>query len=170
MTPTATATSDPVPELVDVKAICQSVLEAIAPRATAQRVTVDVALAPEPACVVAIPGLLRGALHRMMLRALGAMPGGGMLSVFIQRRGGMVAIDFADTGFDVPTNLRAVRAVCRAIGGSMTRTSNADGGTRFVVEIPAAAPEQDAGSPCKDRRVTSAAEHAGEQAIGAAAL
>lgn len=168
---TPIATSDPTPELVNVKAICQSLLEAVAARATAQRVTVDVALAPEPAWVVAIPGLIRGALHRLMLRALRAMPAGGTLSILVQRRGGVVAIELADSGFDISANLRAVRVVLRAIGGTLTRALHDGRGTRFLIEIPAAVAERQVlAPPCKDGRVAPLGESPREDSISAPAL
>ena len=168
---TPIATPEPTPELVNVKEICQSLLEAIAARATTQRVTVDVALAPEPAWVVAIPGLIRGALHRLMLRALRAMPAGGTLSMFVQRRGGVVAIELADSGFDISSNLRPVRVVLRAIGGTITRALNGDRGTRFIVEIPAAVAERVAlAPPCKDGRVSPVGVHPDEPSFGVAAV
>ena len=168
---TPIAMSDPAPELVNVKAICQSLLEAVAARATAQRVTVDVALAPEPAWIVAIPGLIRGALHRLMLRALRAMPAGGTLSMLVHRRPGVVAVELADSGLDISANLRAVRVALRAVGGTVTRSLNDERGTRFLIEIPAAVAERHMLTPpCKEGSVAPLGESPQEDLITAPAL
>lgn len=128
------------PDWIDMKSLCQSLLETFAERAARQRVTIDLALPPEDAFVIGYRDLLRGAFDRLVIRALRAMPDGGQLSLRL-RRDPHVVLEVSDTGApDLTTATRSSRQILQAHGGCLWRRRERDGGTCFVAELPAAGP------------------------------
>jgi signal transduction histidine kinase len=130
------------PEWIDMKSLCQSLLVDHSDRAQGQHVTIDLALPAEPASVIGYRDLLRGALDRLVRRALKAMPGGGVLTLRL-RRDQHIVLECSDTGEAVGTTpSRTTRALVEAHGGRLWRRSLHDGGTCFVVELPVAGPNK----------------------------
>lgn len=128
------------PDWIDMKALCQSLLEAYADRAARHRVTIDLALPAEDAFVIGYRDLLRSALDRLVIRAFRAMPGGGDLTLRL-RRSPHVVLELSDTGeADVPTTTRPARQILQAHGGVLWRRAVKPAGTCFVMELPAAGP------------------------------
>jgi signal transduction histidine kinase len=132
------------PHWIDMKVLCLEVLQTHADRAARHHVTIDLALPSGDAFVIGRRDLLRGALDRLMIRALRAMPTGGELALSL-RRDPHVVVEVRDTGaFDTTTvttaATSAVRAICEAHGGQLWRRWHRPTGSCFVVELPAAGP------------------------------
>lgn len=123
-----------------MKALCLELLETHADRAARHHVTIDLALPAEDAFVIGHRDLLRGALDRLMIRALRAMPTGGELALSL-RRAPHVVVEVRDTGaFDATAVTPTVREICEAHGGQLWRRWHRPTGSCFVVELPAAGP------------------------------
>lgn len=149
-------------KVVSLAGIIARVREVAQPRLSRHKIqlqaTVDDGLPP----VKADATQLEMALFNLVTNALDAMPDGGTLSIAATARPESIRVEVADTGAGIPAEvldrlfdpwvttkpvghgsglgLAIVREVVRAHGGSIS-ASNQAVGARFVIDLPAAAPE-----------------------------
>ena len=129
------------PHWIDMKSICQPLLERHAPQAEEQRVTIDLSLCPEPAIVIGYEDRLQQSIDVLMRHALRAMPHGGRLTVRVERDQ-HVTVECADSGRheSAADELTDVAATITGHGGLIWRNEPPGGGTSFTVELRAAGP------------------------------
>jgi signal transduction histidine kinase len=130
------------PHWIDVRALCQRLVEEIAPHAERQKVTIDLSLCALPATVIGYTDELRGAVLRLLVNALNAMPRGGRLIVRVERDP-YVTIECCDTGPERASTSRSeVRATIEAHRGYVWHRRHPGGGTCVIIELPAAGPRR----------------------------
>jgi signal transduction histidine kinase len=128
-------------------------------------------VATRPFAVVGDPFRLRQVLDNLLSNAIKYSTAGGTVTISAAQRGSRVALTIADTGIGIPADeypklftrffrastavagnvegtglgLAITKAIVERHGGTITAGPNADGGTFFTVELPAAT------STCVDR-------------------
>nr|WP_260408421.1 ATP-binding protein [Planomonospora venezuelensis] len=142
------------------------------PAAQAKRLTVSV----EPAGLLPVhadPVRLRQALDNLLSNAIKYTPDGGAVTVTAGREGGEVVLSIADTGIGIPPEqypqlftrffrastalesgvkgtglgLAITRAIVTAHGGTIAARPGDEGGTVFVVRLPADPPSSPGSAP-----------------------
>jgi two-component system NtrC family sensor kinase len=153
---------------VDVNAVVQEALSLLAHRIALQGVTLSRSLGTVPR-VRGDFGQLRQALVNIALNACEAMAKGGRLEVATRsvEAGSLVEVELADTGPGIPREalgrifdpffttkekgtglgLSVVYGIVKRHGGDIRVESEVGKGTRFVVRLPAAGPEQPGAAP-----------------------
>jgi signal transduction histidine kinase len=149
--------SGPGPHFVEVRALCQAVVEALADRARRQRVTLDLALCTSPVYVIGYVDRLYQVVFHLVINSLAAMPTGGQVTLRVTRRTA-VTIECLDTGpgvrpQDVPHlwdacdrikggGLPVTHAIVEAHRGRLSYRPAAGAGACFIIELPAAGPRR----------------------------
>jgi len=82
----------------DLNRIVTDILELLRPQLTANKVEVRLSLAPEGAWTMVDEASMRGALMNVMLNAVEAMPGGGVLSISVEQTDETRQLEISDTG------------------------------------------------------------------------
>jgi signal transduction histidine kinase len=145
-------------EETNLKALLESVLAVGKPQMDRASVKVEARFATDVPLVLVDPELLKQALMNLILNAVEAMPGGGRLTVSLERRGEMAEIELEDTGRGIaPENTQRVfqlffttrpggsgiglasafRTV-QLLNGSIDFKSEVGRGTTFRIELPLA--------------------------------
>jgi signal transduction histidine kinase len=142
------------PEPCDLREICERLVELVAGRAARQAVEVSLT-APAATPVTGYPGRLQAALLALLVNALEAMPRGGRLAVVVS--GMPPSVRIGDSGPGIAPDrladiwrlhystkaggtglgLPVARAIVESHGGTLSYHPNAEGGSSFVVELPA---------------------------------
>jgi signal transduction histidine kinase len=78
--------------------IVTDLLELLRPQLTANKVEVQLSLAPEPAATMLDESSMRGALMNLILNAIAAMPDGGALSIAVDHSSDLLRLEITDTG------------------------------------------------------------------------
>jgi signal transduction histidine kinase len=154
---TDTLPSGPGPHFVEIRTLCQAVVEALADRARRQRVTLDLVLAAQPVYVIGYVDRLYQVVFHLVINALAAMPKGGQVTLRVTRRTA-VTIECLDTGpgvrpQDVPHlwdacdrikggGLPVTHAIVEAHRGRLSYRPGAGTGACFTIELPAAGPRR----------------------------
>ena len=82
----------------DLNRIVTDILELLRPQLTANKVEVRLSLAQEGARTMIDEASMRGALMNVMLNAVEAMPGGGVLSISVEQTDETRQLEISDTG------------------------------------------------------------------------
>jgi signal transduction histidine kinase len=128
----------PGPHFVDLRLLCQALVDAVGSRADRQGVTIDLSLTESPAKVIGFAEQLYGAIEQLIAHALDAMPQGGRLIVRVDRDP-YVIVECADTGPERPASASAsARTIIEAHRGYVWHRRQPGGGTCVIVELPAA--------------------------------
>jgi len=137
----------PGPHFVDMRLLCQAIVDEMAPRAGRQKVTVDVSLCSERATAIGFADQLHRAMRTIVKRAFDNMPNGGRLVLRVERDP-YVVVECADTGPErPPADSADARAIIEAHRGYVWHRRQPGGGTCVIVELPASGP----GAPRKSR-------------------
>jgi signal transduction histidine kinase len=129
----------PGPHFVDLRLVCQALVDTVSSRADRQGVTIDLSLTESPAKVIGFAEQLYEAIEQLMTQALDAMPRGGRLIVRVDRDP-YVIVECADTGPERPASASASsRTIIEAHRGYIWHRRQPGGGTCAIVELPAAA-------------------------------
>ncbi len=146
--------SKPERRPVELRPVLDAVVGLIRGRADKQHVTTQL-VAPDAMTLTADAGQLQQVFVNLVLNALDAMPGGGVLSVGARRAGGAVEVEVSDTGPGIPqqmlprlfepfasskdTGLGLGLVICRRIvedhGGTIGVVER-PGGASFLVRLP----------------------------------
>jgi C4-dicarboxylate-specific signal transduction histidine kinase len=152
----------PKPERVSVElhALIANVLGLIRGRAEKQCVVTQVDAPDGPLCLAADPGQLQQVLVNLVLNALDAMPGGGLLRLVVHPSIDRVVVEVTDTGPGIAadmlprlfepfasskeTGLGLGLVISRRIvedhGGSIEASNSLDGGASIIVTLPTVEP------------------------------
>jgi two-component system sensor histidine kinase HydH len=140
----------------DLTACAADAADLVRPRASQQRVVIDVQRPDGPVTVSADAGQVRGLLVNLLLNACDAMPRGGRVSVEVGASGGDARLTVCDTGPGIaadvlpklftpfvstkPTGTGLGLSVCRRVardhGGDITADNRPEGGACFTVTLP----------------------------------
>jgi signal transduction histidine kinase len=147
--------SGPGPHWIDMRALTQAVVEALAERAGRQRVTLDLVLCGQPAIVIGYVDRLYNVVFHLVMNALAAMPKGGTVTLRVMR-GAIVTLECLDTGPGIPPaevphlwdacdritagGLPASHAMVTSHGGRLSYRPAPGTGACFTLELPAAGP------------------------------
>ena len=130
------------PHWIDMRSLCQTMVDEIAPYAERQKVTINLSLCALPATVIGYTEDLRGAVLRLVVNALNAMPDGGTLILRVERDP-YVTVECCDTGPERASTSRSeVRATIEAHRGYVWHRRHPGGGTCVIIELPAAGPRR----------------------------
>ena len=144
-----------VPQALDVKAICESLLLLVAARASGQHVVLTSALGTGPARMWGFPDQMHQALLGLIINALDAMPDGGTLQLALTK-GRTIRVQVSDSGPGIPPDrlsdegqrhfttravtsglgLSVTRAVVEAHGGTLLDGPSPGGGRCFIIDLP----------------------------------
>jgi PAS domain S-box-containing protein len=147
------------PQPVDVNQLVRNMQELLR-RVAGPRVQLDLALAPEPAVVVADPAQAEQALLNLVTNAREAMPGGGRVVIETARSDGDLRVTVRDTGTGIAPEVRpqlfepffttkpdgtglglaTVYGVVIGAGGRVEVESEPGRGAAFHLLLPQAAP------------------------------
>jgi signal transduction histidine kinase len=130
----------PGPHFVDMRLLCQAVVDELAPRWQRQGVVVDVALCAARATAIGFADQLYAAIRQIVKNGLRAMPNGGRLIVRVERDP-YVVVECADTGVERPaSDSDEPRRIIEAHRGYVWHRRQPGGGTCVIVELPACGP------------------------------
>jgi signal transduction histidine kinase len=147
-------------EEADLKEILQEILSVQQPQFDKANIRLETHYAPETPLVQVDKALLRQALMNLIINAVEAMPGGGLLTVSLGRQGEMAEIEIRDTGRGIAPEHRqrifqlffTTRPGGSGIGlasafrtvqlhnGSIDFESEVGRGTTFRIDLPVARP------------------------------
>jgi signal transduction histidine kinase len=164
----------------DLRAVLGQVLELAGTELKQHHVAIESELPPQPVLARVDAELIRQALLNLVLNAMQAMDGGGLLRVCVRREQRLAVIEIADNGAGIPADLlprifdlyfttkptgsgiglAMTYRILQLHGGALDVRSNtdqdsADRGTVFTLRIPISV-----ASPGETRRLAS--RHAGE--------
>jgi signal transduction histidine kinase len=145
-----------VRDRADLRNIVHRSLAIVQSRIRHQGVRVDVELPEAPVLINLDSDQLTSVLVNLALNALDAMPGGGRLSIALQREGGQCRLTVSDTGHGIapsvldrlftpfastkPTGTGLGLSICRRVvsahGGTLQGENRPEGGARFMVSLP----------------------------------
>ena len=145
-------------EETSLKELLEDVLAVGKPQMDRSNVKVESRFASDVPLVVVDRELLKQALMNVILNAVEAMPGGGRLTVSLERRGEMAGIEIADTGRGIPPEhtqrvfqlffttrpggsgigLASAFRTVQLLNGSIDFKSEVGRGTTFRIELPLA--------------------------------
>ena len=150
--------SGPGPHLIDMRTLCQALLDQVGTRAALQHVKVKLALPNSPARVIGYATPLATAVHQLLTNALDAMPKNGTLILRVLLEP-YVVLECCDTGPPIPDdqiprlwdrhqahstigalNLPKTRKVIEAHHGQIWYRRQPGGGRCFSIELPVAGP------------------------------
>ncbi|MCC6417291.1 MAG: hypothetical protein IT429_03480 [Gemmataceae bacterium] len=148
----------PHPAACDLRELVRQVVELTRARRRQLGVTCGLELPPEPVVARVDPGQFKSVLVNLLLNALDAMPQGGNLQlrvrccsaagirVVVEDTGGGISpeilerlfVPFASTKANgTGLGLSVARRIIEDHGGQLSAENRAEGGARFVVELPA---------------------------------
>jgi signal transduction histidine kinase len=145
-------------EETNLKDLLEDVLVVGRPQMDRSNVKVEARFATDVPLVVVDRELLKQALMNLILNAVQAMPGGGRLTVSLERRGEMAGIEIEDTGRGIPPEhtqrvfqlffttrpggsgigLASAFRTVQLLNGSIDFKSEVGRGTTFRIELPLA--------------------------------
>jgi signal transduction histidine kinase len=127
----------PGPHFVDMRRLCQALVDELQPRAARQGVAIDLALCPARATAIGFADRLYRAVRLVVKRALDSMPSGGRLILRVDRDP-YVVVECADTGSERPASDSAeARTIIEAHRGYVWHRRQPGGGTCVIIELPA---------------------------------
>lgn len=130
----------PGPHFVDMRLVCQAIVDEMTPYATRHGVSVDLSLSSASATAIGFADRLYRAVRAIVKNALRAMPNGGRLILRVDRDP-YVVVECADNGPERPASDSAEpRAIIEAHRGYVWHRRQPGGGTCVIVELPAAGP------------------------------
>jgi signal transduction histidine kinase len=150
----------PAPEkrTMDVRPLVEQTLAFVAGRVAAAAARVELVAPPTPVSAPIDPGQFRQVLLNLLLNALDALVGGGVITIVLKCEGdGWLTLQVADTGsglpaalgeriFDPFTTTKETGAglglpICKRIaevhGGTITAANRPEGGAVFTLRLPA---------------------------------
>ena len=137
----------PGPHFVDMRLLCQAIVDEMAPRTERQGITVDLSLCEARATAIGFADQLYQAVREVVKNALRAMPNGGRLMVRVERDP-YVVVECGDNGPERPASDSAEsRKIIEAHRGYVWHRRQPGGGTCVIVELPASGP----GAPRRSR-------------------
>jgi two-component system sensor histidine kinase HydH len=151
----------PKPEkrVMDVRPLVHQTLEFVAGRAAAAAARIELVSPPGPASAAIDSGQFRQVLLNLVLNALDALPGGGLINVVLEYEGdSWLTLRVADNGCGLPTSLgerifepftttketglglglSICKRIALAHGGTISGANRAEGGAVFTLRLPAA--------------------------------
>jgi signal transduction histidine kinase len=157
----------PTADLVDLAALAETAVVAETDRANEQGVTLTLSRPDEPLPVLGVVSALRRVVSELLANALAHTPAGGRIEVVVRRDGGLVELTVTDTGsgFDPAARifdpfhsggggrrhtglgLALLREVVIGHGGTIEARGRPGQGARFVVRLPARAPDSSPVAP-----------------------
>jgi signal transduction histidine kinase len=149
-------------ESVDLRRLVDELVDFFRPQAERQRVVLRPSLPEAPLQASVDPGLIKQAVLNLMINATQAMTEGGELLLRLSPRDGSAMLEVIDTGPGVPEELQEqifdayfstrpggsglglpmTRRIVHQHGGEITLESQPGKGTRFLVKLPLAEPEE----------------------------
>jgi len=153
-------------ERADLRRVVQELTDFFAPQADAARVVLRTQTPEQPVRVDVDVNLVKQALLNLMINGLQAMPEGGELMLKISTQPGACCLEVIDTGVGIPPEnlprvfgvyystktggtglgLATTQRIIREHGGTIRVQSEPDKGTRFLVQLPLATGNDDAGT------------------------
>jgi signal transduction histidine kinase len=151
---------EPEKRVLDVRPLIQQTLALVTARATACGARIEFVPPPQPVLATLDPGQFRQVLLNLILNALDAMPGGGIVGLGLTSEqsagGGWLTLDVADEGCGLPpsldkrlfepfattkeTGLGLGLSICKRIvtahGGQIAAANRAGRGAIFTVKLP----------------------------------
>jgi signal transduction histidine kinase len=143
---------------VNLTALLEETLSLVANQARIEKIELRVELPPEPIWISGMAGLLQQAFMNLLLNAIKAMPGGGLLGVALGRTDREAWVTISDTGHGIaPGDLNNIfdpfyttapagqgsglgLSICYSIikqhFGAITVDSKASQGSAFTVKLP----------------------------------
>lgn len=128
------------PHWVDMRSLCQTLVDECSARAVRHHVTIDLALCSQPACVIGYGGLLKAAVGRLIHSALDAMPNGGTLTLLVEREPYVLLECSSTASDDIPSTIETTRTIIEAHRGYLWQPPLPHSGIWFIVELPLAGP------------------------------
>lgn len=150
-------------ETEDIGQVCRDALDFMKADLLRQKISVSLQIDPELPAVSVDEGQIRQALYNLLRNAREAMPSGGRIVLGARRRGDGVEITVDDEGGGIDEETRQrlfepffttkghgtglglviTREIVEAHGGHIGCAPRPEGGTRFSIELPPAAPAED---------------------------
>jgi len=162
-------------EETNLKDLLEDVFAVGKPQMDRASVKVEAHFASDVPSVLVDRQLLKQALMNLLLNAIEAMPGGGLLTVSLQRRGEMAGIEIQDTGRGIPPEhtqrvfqlffttrpggsgigLATAFRTVQFLNGSIDFKSEVGRGTTFRIELPLARQMEPAPPHPRDARAAA---------------
>ncbi len=89
-------------EPMDLSSVVRDAAALVANQARVQQINMVVELPPDPVRVSGLPSMLQQVFMNLLLNAVNAMPGGGLLRVGVERVGSEGQVRISDTGHGIP--------------------------------------------------------------------
>jgi signal transduction histidine kinase len=151
-----TAPPSPVRQEFDLRALLDDLEALLAPQAKRQKVSLTTRLPEQPMTMVGHADRLKQAILNILINALEAMPGGGTLTIDLERCNGVALLTVRDSGPGIPpalldaiydmhfttkdggtgVGLYVARSVVQSHDGSIDVHSAPEQGTTFTVTLP----------------------------------
>jgi len=130
----------PGPHFVDMRLLCQAIVDEMTPRTERQGISVDLSLCDARATAIGFADQLYQAVREIVKNALRAMPNGGRLILRVERDP-YVVVECGDNGPERPaSDSEMSRRIVEAHRGYVWHRRQPGGGTCVIIELPAGGP------------------------------